>query len=59
VIARLEGAREKIQQADFRLGDNIRVETAEIDGKRGARQRSRHGYLACSARAHHHGNPEN
>src|SRR5438132_13898176 len=34
-------AGEKIQQADFRLGDDVGVETVEIDGKRGARQRDR------------------
>ena len=46
VIPRLEGTGEKIEQADFRLGDDIGIETAEIDGKRGARQRSRQRHLA-------------
>ena len=46
VVSRLEGTGEKIQQADFRLGDDVGIETAEIDGKRGARQRSRQRHLA-------------
>ena len=46
VVARLEGAGEKIQQADFRLGNDVRIETAEIDGKRCACQRSRQRHLA-------------
>ena len=41
VVSRLEGTGEKIQQADFRLGDDFGIETTGIDGKRGARQRSR------------------
>jgi hypothetical protein len=45
VVARLEGTGEKIQQADFRLGDDFGIEAAGIDGKCGARQRSRQRHL--------------
>ena len=34
MVARLEGAGQKVQQADFRFGDHIRIEAAEIDGER-------------------------
>ena len=56
MVPRLEGAGQKIQQADFRLGDDFGVETAGIDGKRCASQRSRQRNLAWSGRSDRHGN---
>ncbi len=46
VVTRLEGTGKKIQQADFRLGDDIGIETAEVNGKRSACQRPRQRHLA-------------
>jgi len=56
VVACLERAGQKIEQADFRLGDDFGVETAGIDGKRRASQRSRQRNLAWSGRSDRHGN---
>ena len=45
VIAGLERAGEKIQQADFGLLNDVLIETAGIDGKRVACERARHRHL--------------
>jgi hypothetical protein len=46
MVPRLEGTGKKIQQADFRLGNDVRIETAGINSKRGACQRPRQRHLA-------------
>ena len=46
VVACLECAGEKIEQADFRLANDVRVETAEVDGERSACQGSRQRHFA-------------
>ena len=56
VVLCLERTGEKIQQADFRLGDDIRIETPGIDRKRCARQLSRQRRLAWSDRPDRHCN---
>jgi hypothetical protein len=52
----LEGAGQKIEQADLRLVDDFGVKAAGIDSKRCASQPSRQRHFTWSSRSVRHGN---